>query len=43
VTGLVPALWVGVAVIAFASFLLAAVPWRSGASVAVASTAAAVN
>jgi EmrB/QacA subfamily drug resistance transporter len=43
VAGLVPALWVGVAVLAFASLMLAAVPWRSGASVAVASAASAVN
>jgi EmrB/QacA subfamily drug resistance transporter len=43
VTGLVPALWVGVAVLAFASLLLAAVPWRSGPHVAVASAAPAVN
>jgi EmrB/QacA subfamily drug resistance transporter len=43
VSGLVPALWVGAAVLAFASLLLAAVPWRGSANVAVASTAPAVN
>jgi MFS family permease len=39
VTGLVPALWVGFAVLALATILLAAVPWRSSPNSAVASPA----